>query len=171
MVKTVLDAFCVRSGILCRRCQEKLEKGQVSELDLKVIRTLSELEKENPELQDVTYHKAIEADDTIAILVERKDVAKLLSQGSRILKAMSEAFNKKIRILGSGSDARQFLEDLLSPFSILTINTIWIPDGTTETKVILTGRMPKRMPIDLEVVKKLAKQIRGMTLRIEFEKT
>jgi hypothetical protein len=54
--------------------------------------------------------------------------------------------------------------------SILTLNTIWIPDGTTETKVILMGRQPRRMPVDPDVVKKLAKQLRNMTLRIEFEK-
>jgi hypothetical protein len=59
----------------------------------------------------------------------------------------------------------------LSPLSILTLNTIWIPDGSTETKVVISGREPRRLPIDPETVKGLAKQIRNITLRIEFERT
>jgi len=170
MVKTILDAFCIKSGILCRKCQEKIEKGQITDLDLKIIRLLSDLEKENPTLQDVTYHKAVEADDNLAILVDRRDMGKMLSGGARVVHAISDSLGKRVKILGYGGDDRQFLDDLFSPVSILTLNTIWIPDGSTETKVILAGRQPKRMPVDPEIVKKLAKQLRNMTLRIEFEK-
>jgi len=171
MVKTILDAFCIKSGILCRKCQEKIEKGQITNLDLKIIRLLSDLEKSNPALQDLTYHKAVETDGTLAILVNRRDMGKMLSGGAKPVHAISDALGKKVKILGYGGDDRQFLEDLFSPLSILTLNTIWIPDGSTETKVILTGREPRRMPVDPEVVKRLAKELRSMTLRIEFEKT
>jgi transcription antitermination factor NusA-like protein len=170
MVKTILDAFCIKSGILCRKCQEKIEKGQITDLDLKIIRLLSDLEKENPALQDVTYHKAVEADGNLAILVDRRDMSKMLAGGARIVHIISDSLGKTVKILGYGGDDRKFLEDLFSPLSILTLNTIWIPDGSTETKVILTGRQPRRMPVDLEIVKKLAKQLHDMTLRIEFER-
>ena len=52
----------------------------------------------------------------------------------------------------------------------MTLNTIWIPDGSTETKVVISGHEPRRLPVDLETVKGLAKQIRNITLRIEFER-
>jgi len=171
MVKTILDAFCIKSGILCRKCQEKIERGQITDLDLKIIRLLSDLEKENPALQDVTYHRAVEADSNLAILVDRRDMSKMLAGGAKIVHAISDALGKTVKILGYGGDDRKFLEDLFSPLSILTLNTIWIPDGSTETKVILTGRQPRRMPVDPDIVKKLAKQLRNMTLRIEFERT
>ena len=171
MVKTILDAFCVKSGILCRKCQEKIEKGQITDLDLKIIRLLTELERENPALQDVTYHKAVEAENNAVILVDRRDMGKILSGGAKTVHAISDSLGKKVKILSYGGDDRQFLEDLLSPVSILTLNTIWIPDGSTETKVILSGRQPRRMPVDLEMVKAFAKQLRNMSLRIEFERS
>jgi len=171
MVKTILDAFCVKSGILCRKCQEKIEKGQITDLDLKIIRLLTELEKENPALGDVTYHKAVEAENNVAILVDRRDMGKILSGGAKTVHAISDSLGKKVKILSYGGDDRQFLEDLLSPVSILTLNTIWIPDGSTETKAILSGRQPRRMPVDLEMVKAFAKQLRNMSLRIEFERS
>ncbi len=171
MVKTILDAFCVKSGILCRRCEEKLEKGQITELDLKVIQKIVELEKDNPVLEDVTYHRAVEADDLMAVLVDKKDLPKLLGGGARIVKELGETFGKRVKLISYGGDDREFLEDLLSPLSILTINTVWIPDGSTETKVILTGRQPRNMPVDLEKVRKIAQELKGMTLRVEFERS
>jgi transcription antitermination factor NusA-like protein len=170
MVKTILDAFCVKSGILCRRCEEKVEKGQVTELDLKVIRRIVELEKDNPILQDVTYHRAVEADGVMAVLVDKKDMPKLLGGGAKIVKDLGDTFGKRVKLISYGGDDREFLEDLFSPLSILTINTVWIPDGTQETKVILTGREPRRMPVELEKVRKIAQELKGMTLRVEFER-
>lgn len=170
MVKTILDAFCVKSGILCRRCEEKLEKGQITDLDLKVIQRMVELEKEHPVLQDVTYHRSVEADGMMAVLVDRKDIPRLLGGGAKIVKDLGDTFGKRVKLISYGGDDREFLEDLFSPLSILTINTIWIPDGSTETKVILTGRQPRRMPVDVEIVKTMAQELKGMTLRVEFER-
>jgi len=160
----------VKSGILCRRCEEKVEKGLVTELDLKVIQRIVELEKDNPVLQDVTYHRSVEADGVMAVLVDKKDMPKLLGGGAKIVKDLGETFGKRVKLISYGGDNRDFLEDLFSPLSILTINTVWIPDGTQETKVILTGREPRRMPVDLEKVRKIAQELKGMTLRVEFER-
>jgi hypothetical protein len=71
-------------------------------------------------------------------------------------------------VLEYGVDDRKFLEDLFAPFSILTINTIWLPDGTTETRVILKKR-GRRIPyLNIEALKQIAQKARGMTLRVEF---
>jgi len=171
LVKTILDNFCVKSGILCSKCEEKLRRGLLTELDLKIIKILSELEKEHPLLQDVSFHKSAEVGNTLAILVDKRDIGKILSHSAKILRAIGEKTGRRIKILGYGGDAREFLEELFNPFSILTINTIWLPDGSTETKVILSGRSPRHMPVDFDTIRKLAKEIRGLTLRIEFEKT
>ncbi|MBS7655574.1 hypothetical protein KEJ50_03635 [Candidatus Bathyarchaeota archaeon] len=171
MVKTILDEFCVKSGVLCAKCEEKLRKGQVTSLDFKVIKVLVELEKDYPVLKKVFLHKSVETNNTLAILVNKKDMIQILTQGGKIIKALAEKIGKKrIKLLSYGSSEREFLEELLSPFSILTVNTVWLPDGSTETKVILPGRQPKRLPIDFEEVKKIAKEVKGMSLRIEFEK-
>lgn len=129
-----------------------------------------ELEKDNPVLQDVTYHRSVEADGVMAVLVDKKDMPKLLGGGAKIVRDLGETFGKRVKLISYGGDDREFLEDLFSPMSILTINTIWIPDGTTETKVILTGRRPRNMPVDLDKVRRIAEELKGMTLRVEFER-
>jgi len=167
-VKTPLCNFCLRSGILCPKCQAKLNSGEITRTDLKIAQILLSLEERFPSLQNVYFHKAVEADGILAVIVGQGDVPKLLSYGGKIIKELGQKTGKTIRVLEYGVSDRKFLEDLFAPYTILTINTIWLPDGTTETRVILKkrGRRPPRL--NVEALKKIAKKLKGITLRIEF---
>jgi transcription antitermination factor NusA-like protein len=167
-VKTALCNFCLKSGILCSKCQGKLKSGEVSEADFEIARQLLSLEEKYPSLQDVYFHKAIEANGVLAIVVKRGDVPRLLGYGGKIIRSLGEKTGKTIRVLEQGVDDRKFLEDLFIPLRILTINTIWLPDGTTETRVILS-RGRRRTP-NVEALKKIAQEARGITLRVEFSR-
>ena len=167
-MKTELCSFCLKSGILCPSCRRKLKSGAISEIDLKIAQILLSLEKTYPSLQDIYFHKAVEASRVLAIVVGKGDVARLLSYGGKILKELGKKVGKRIHVLEHGVDDRKFLEDLFSPLSIITINRIWIPDGTTQTRVILRKTRRKSPLINVEALKKIAKELRGITLRVEF---
>lgn len=167
-MKTVLCSFCLKSGILCQKCSARLESGEISELDLKIARLLLSLEEKYPPLQNVYFHRAVEAGKTLAIIVGCGDVHRLLGYGGRIIKALNEETGKNIRVLEDGVDERKFLEDLFAPLSIMTINTIWLPDGSTETRAILRKRRGAQPPFDVKALKEIAQTIRSMTLRVEF---
>lgn len=160
--------FCLKSGILCPKCQGKLRLGDISKTDLEIGRLLMSLENTYPPLQDVYFHKAVEADGVLALIVGRGDVAKLLSYGGKILRTINEKTGKNVRILEYGVDDRKFLEDLFAPLNIITINTIWLPDGSQETRVILRKRRRRPPPFNLEAVKRIAQRVRGITIRVEF---
>ena len=167
-MKTELCSFCLKSGILCQKCSGKVKAGEISELDLKIARSLLALEEKYPSLQNVCFYKAVAVDKTIAIVVGHGDVPKLLGYGGKIIRAIGEETGKSVRILEYGVDDRKFLEDLFMPLNILTINTIWLPDGTTETRVILKKRRSSSMPFDLKALKEIARKVRKMSLRVEF---
>ena len=167
-MKTVLCSFCLKSGILCQKCSARLESGEISELDLKIARLLLSLEEKYPPLQNVYFHRAVEAGKTLAVIVGSGDVHRLLGYGGRIIKALNEETGKNIRILEDGVNERKFLEDLFAPLSIMTINTIWLPDGSTETRAILRKRRGAQPPFDIKALKEIAQKIRNMTLRVEF---
>ncbi len=160
--------FCLKSGILCPKCQTKLRLGEISKTDLEIGRLLLSLENSYPPLQDVFFHKAVETDGVIALIVGRGDVSKLLSYGGKILRALGEKTGKSIRVLEHGADNRKFLEDLFAPLNIVTINTIWLPDGSQETRVILRKRGRRRPHVNLAAVKQIAQRVRGITLRVEY---
>jgi len=168
-LKTNICSFCLKSGILCRNCQEKLRSGEVTKLDVEVGRNLLELEEKFPSLQRITFHRAYEANGVLALVVGQGDLHNFLSQGGRILRELEKPLHKKIRVVEKGGALRTFLESLFMPAEIISINKIWIPDGTTETRVILSDSQ-RKLPIDQKSVKKLAWEIEGITLRVEFER-
>ena len=167
-MRTELCSFCLKSGILCQKCSAKVKSGEITELDLKVARLLLSLEGKYPSLQNVSFHKAVGVGKTLAIIVGHGDVPRLLGYGGKIIKALGDETRKSVRVLEYGVDDRKFLEDLFMPLSILTINTIWLPDGTTETRVILKKKRGSQMPFDLKALKEIAHKVRKMSLRVEF---
>ncbi len=167
-MRTELCSFCLKSGILCQKCSAKVKSGEISELDLKIAQLLLSLEGKYPSLQNICFYKAIGVGKTLAIVVGHGDVPRLLGYGGKIIKALGDETRKSVRVLEYGVEDRKFLEDLFMPLSILTINTIWLPDGTTETRVILKRKRGNKLPFDLKALKEIAYKVRKMSLRVEF---
>ena len=167
-MRTELCSFCLKSGILCQKCSAKVKSGEITELDLKIARSLLSLEGKYPSLQNVCFYKAVAVGKTLAVIVGHGDVPRLLGYGGKIIKTLGEETRKSVRVLEYGVDDRKFLEDLFMPLSILTINTIWLPDGTTETRVILKRKRGSQLPFDLKALKEIASKVRKMSLRVEF---
>jgi len=163
-----LCSFCLKSGILCQKCLAKVKSGEVSETDLRVARLLLSLEEKFPSLQNVYFHKTVETDGTLAIVVGPGDVPRLLGYGGKIIKTLGEETGKNIRVFENGADNRKFLEDLFAPLNILTINTIWLPDGSTETRVIVGRKRGGRSSLNVKALKDIASKVRNITLRVEF---
>jgi transcription antitermination factor NusA-like protein len=154
--------------MLCQKCLARVKSGEISELDLKIARLLLSLEPRYPSLQNIDFRKAVDVDRTLAIIVGPGDVSRLLGYGGKIVKALGEETGKSVRVLENGTDDRKFLEDLFAPLSIVTINTIWLPDGTTETRVILKKRYGRQPPFNVKALKEIANKVRNITLRVEF---
>ncbi|MFW6117135.1 MAG: hypothetical protein ACOC6G_00945 [Thermoproteota archaeon] len=167
-MKTELCNFCLKSGILCQKCLAKVKSGKISKLDLKIARLLLSLEERYPTLQNVHFYKAVDVGDMLAVLVGEGDVPRLLSYGGKIIRTLGDRVGREIRVLEHGTSDRKFLEDLFAPLSIVTINTIWLPDGTTETRAILKKKSWRNPPFDIDALKKIASEVRDMTLRVEF---
>ncbi|HEX9262326.1 MAG TPA: hypothetical protein VF893_07340, partial [Candidatus Bathyarchaeia archaeon] len=167
-LKTELCSFCLKSGILCQKCSAKVKSGEISDTDLKIARLLLSLEEKYPSLQNVCFYRAIEAGRTLAVIVGHGDVPRLLGYGGKIMKAIGDETGRSVRVLEYGVDDRKFLEDLFLPLNILTINTIWLPDGSTETRVILRRKRGAQMPFDLKALKEIALKVKKMSLRVEF---
>lgn len=167
-MKIPLCNFCVKSGILCQRCQEKVRSGEVSDTAINIAKLLLKLEGKYPTLQKTSFYNAYQVEDVIAIIVGSGDLHRFLSGGGVILRAIVENTGKKIKILEKKGGAREFFEDLFTPAMITSINKIWLPDGSIETRVIITGYY-RRLPLKIKILKDLAKKVRGVTLRIAFE--
>jgi len=168
-MQTQLCEFCLRSGMLCSKCQEKIRRGDVTDLYMRIARYLMDIEHEYPLLQKARLEKVVGAGGFLVLVVGRGDQAKFNSYGGKLTKTVGDEFRKRVLVLEEGLSDRRLLEDLFATQQIVTINIIWLPDGSTETRVVLRGRGSKRLSNKrIQALTEIAKKIRNMNLRVEY---
>ena len=163
-----LCEFCLKSGMLCNKCKTKVESGEVSTDYIDVAKLLLGLENQFPFLQKVRLENVLEAGGFLVLVVGKGDAAKF-NIDAKLTRDLGDQFNKRVLVIESGVKDRQFLEDLFMNQHIVTINIIWLPDGSTETRVVLQGRGSRRLSKKrLQALVNVAKIVRNMDLRVEY---
>jgi len=168
-LKIPICTFDAKTGILCAKCQNKLDTGQITQADVQVSKALVKLAEKNPDFNKLTLLRSVEADGNYVLEVEQSDAAAFRAKPEMKSK-LEELLKQKVWIVGASPSDRRFLEDLFYPNRILTVNTVWLPDGSKLTKVIIPARRGERAGGDMEALKKVVKQVRGIELMIEFER-
>ncbi len=136
---------------------------------MKVAQYLLKVENQNPQLQRAKLQKVADIGGFLVIVVGRGDRNKFLGDSGRLSRDIGDEFNRRVLIIEEGVNDRGFLEDLFTGQHIVTINIIWLPDGTTETRVVLQGRGARRLSKKrLRALAEIAKRIRNMDLRVEY---
>ena len=105
----------------------------------------------------------------LVLVVGRGDRSRFMSYGGKLTRALGDEFKKRVLVIEKGVSDRQFLEDLFTNQRIVTINIIWLPDGSTETRVVLRGRRRQRLSKKrIKALIEIAKKVRNMSLRVEY---
>ena len=163
-----LCEFCLKSGMLCNKCKAKVESGEVSDQYIDVAKLLLGIENQYQFLQKVRLDNVLEAGGFLVLVVGKGDAAKI-NADPKLTRDLGDQFNKRVLVIESGVKDRQFLEDLFASQHIVTINIIWLPDGSTETRVVLQGRGSRRLSKKrLQALVNVAKTVRNMDLRVEY---
>ncbi|MCP8321764.1 MAG: transcription elongation factor NusA [archaeon] len=168
-MKTPICSFCAKTGILCPKCEAKLRGGHISKADVEASVQLTKLAEKLPELNKITLIRAFDIDGEYVLVLKAGDLATLRREPQTIKKIESGLQRKVWFIEGEASD-RKMLEDLFYPIKIVTVNMVWLPDGSKLTKAIIPGRKTEKFPLDIEQVKRVAKEVRGIDLLVEFER-
>jgi transcription antitermination factor NusA-like protein len=162
-------AFDAKTGILCSKCQSKLNAGQITEADIQASRALVKLAEKRNELNRLTLLRSFEVEGNYLLEVEQADAA-IFRSSPETKQKLEELLNGKVWTIAASNSDRRFLEDLFYPIRILTVNTVWLPDGSKLTKVIVPGRRVDRLASEIETLKKIVKQVKGIELMVEFER-
>jgi len=168
-VQTHLCEFCLRSGMLCSKCREKIKTGEVTDLYMKAAQSLLEIENQYPLLQKTRLENVVRAGGFLVLVVGRGDRNRFMSYGGKLTRALGDEFKKRVLVIEEGVSDRQFLEDLFTNQHIVTINIIWLPDGSTETRVVLRAQRRQRLSKKrINALLEIAKKVRNMSLRVEY---
>lgn len=162
-------AFDAKTGILCAKCQAKLTAGQISEADIQVSRALVKLAEKVNEVNKMTLLRSFQVDGNYVLEVEQADAAMVRSK-PEIKQKLEEQLKGRVWVIASSNSDRRFLEDLFYPIRLLTVNTVWLPDGSKLTKAIVPGRRVEKLSGEIEMLKRIVKQVKGIELMVEFER-
>lgn len=162
-------AFDAKTGILCAKCQAKLTAGQITEADIQVSKALVKLAEKIPDVNKMTLLRSFQVDGNYVLEVEQADAAIVRSK-PEIKQKLEEQLKGKVWVIAASNSDRRFLEDLFYPIRLLTVNTVWLPDGSKLTKAIIPGRRVERLSGEIETLKKIVKQVKGIELMVEFER-
>ena len=155
--------------MLCLKCQEKVRNGEVNDLYMKVAQYLLDVEAQYPTLNKARLNGVFDAGGFIVLVVGKGDRNKFMESTGKLLRSLGDKFNKRILVIEEGVNNRGFLEDLFENQHIITINIIWLPDGSTETRVVLQGRGARRLSKKrIKALVDIARKVRKMDLRVEY---
>jgi transcription antitermination factor NusA-like protein len=161
--------FDAKTGILCANCEARLKRGEIGEADVEASKAIASAADRASELNKVTLRRAFGVGGAYVLEVRQEDVLSLRTN-LEARSALEDALGGKVWIVGAGSDDRRFLEDVFFPAKVLTVNTVWLPDGGKRTKVIVPGKRSERRFGDFDKLRDAVKQARGIELLVETDR-
>jgi len=161
-LRTPFHEFCLRSDVLCRSCQEKMEKGEFSELDLEISKILMSPEEDKASTGEVEFLKSYAARGILLIKLRKGGVAHLSAQLNDLQDKIRNATRRKAVFFDEGEPLRAVSERLLYPARILSSRTSWLPGGANLTVMRVDGKVE----VDLKEAAKLLSDLYGVELNI-----
>jgi len=167
-LKLPICNFDAKTGILCANCEAKLKSGQITRAEIDASRALVSHSDRNPLLSKAELTAAYETSGAYVLEFVTPDFQHLRDDPT-LRSELEASLKSKVWLVQKGSSDRKFLEDLLSPVKVLTVNTVFHPDGTKRTKVIVPSRRMERQVGDFDKLRSAARKARGIELLLETE--
>lgn len=168
-MRTPICSFDARTGVLCPKCNAKLRSGQITRTDVEISIKLTKAAEKSQDIAKIALSKATQIDDDYVLILEPGTLAPL-RRDPGFQKTLQAILGGKVWLTEADNTERKELEDLLYPVRIANVNTVWLPDGSKLTKVVIPGKKTEKFPHDTEMVTRILKETREMDLMVEFEK-
>ncbi len=160
---------CVNSGFLCNSCEQKLDTGELTEFELdlaKGLLTLEEQEKFNF-LKDISFHKAIDFEDVVILVLGRKDKLRITQDLINWIKETYEI--DELIFIEKTNKPRPVIEALIAPSKLISLNEIFLATGDIEFKAVIRSQDKEEILFTKEELEELVLELIGKVTRIEFE--
>ena len=166
-MKTPICSFDAKTGSLCSKCESKLKTGHLSVGDVEASIKLTRLAEKNNIIDKFTLVGAYKLEEKLVLILTPSDIS-LLRSDIELLNKIKKEFNDNVWFVESGASERRFIENLIFPIKISSINLVWLPDGNKLTKIIISNKKNQNKKIDSSNITKLAKEIKNIELLIEY---
>ncbi len=166
-VEIPLDKICVKTGVLCPRCQSLVDSGAYNDLDVKVMKALVEIERKYRTTW-LRFVKAYQIDDIVYVLLESRPGVPA-SLGADIRRHLDVEGVERVLVVEYRSDKRRLVEEVIAPYRVLGMEEAFLPDGGEVVIVKVPVEAKKLLnSIKGKYILKLAEKLLGKQVYIEF---
>ena len=168
-LKTPICSFDAKTGILCAKCEERLRSNDLTQDEVHASIVLTKLAQRYSQVDKFSLVTAFMV-ETDYVLVMRGSDLLLIRSHEEIRVEMEKLFDARVWMVESDSSDRRFIENLLFPSRVLSVNLIWLPDGNKLTRVIMDTIKTSDPTNDIHKIQKIAKKIKDIELLVEHKK-
>lgn len=165
MVLPICDV-CLKSGMLCQGCENKLKSGEISQLDLDIAKILYRVGDGK-----IGFKKTIEIGDIVIIITDKDQVGKIIGKGGKIVKELSRTLERKIRVVGENSDLKSVATDMIAPARISGINVVYGKDGEEKYKIRIRREDARRLPAKLDIINSIIQELSGEKTQVVIDRS
>ena len=165
-----LDVICVKSGVLCPRCQKLVDSGTYTLREVEIMKALFELEEKDANfkfLKDATYVKSYETNSMIVTILE---VSEDVPQTAliRLGRVLSEKLGSKVRVVRK-TDPKTLIAQIIAPARIQGVNSVWTPDGDVQYIVRISKQDARFLPMNINELEHLLTLIFNENYRVKIQ--
>ena len=166
-MKTPICSFDAKTGILCSKCESKVKSGHLTEGDIEGSIKLTHLAEKNNVIDKFTLVGAYKIDEKLVLILPASDISTLRAD-NELANRIKKEFNQNVWFVENGATEKRFIENLIYPIKISSINLVWLPDGNKLTKIIVSNKKNQNKKIEINNITKIAKDIKKIELLIEY---
>lgn len=167
-LQTPVCNICLKSGILCQGCGNKLKEGKISELEVKVSRILFELSKKHRGLEQLNLKKAVSVDGLVILVVGRGQIPLIIGRGGSTVQEIQRLLKSKVRAVEDGSTPKKLAQDILAPAEVLGVNVLYTKSGN-EFRIVVPHRYKRFLSRNQDKIKTTLKMLTDKNFTIVFE--
>jgi hypothetical protein len=147
----------LESGVLCSSCQEKMDKGLITQFDVDFSKYILTRREQFPPIEDITLFRALNVSDKLILVVNKKSRDVLLSLPD-FVEEMKAAYGEVV-ILERPITLRKLVRDLVYPAIEAGVNSLYLPDGSRENIVMLRAEDKPRIGYSLEELRQIVSAV------------
>ena len=160
--------FDLESDMLCTSCQAKLDRGEITAFDIEFSKWLLEKEKDHPNLEGLPLLGATRTKSRLILIVKKKKSKDLLLAEEAIMGELREKYGE-VMIVEGPVKLRNIIQEFIAPASEVGVNSLYLPDGSKESIVMLRGEDRERIKYSTDELRTIVSAIVGESVLFEYQ--
>ncbi|MFX0054811.1 MAG: hypothetical protein ACFFAX_12995 [Promethearchaeota archaeon] len=166
-MKLPVCVFDIESDMLCPICQQRLDRGEITDFDIEFSKWILDRSKEYPGIDDLNLLRAIETDERLILVVKKKNKEILLAAEGLINELIET--HGEVMVFEAPIKLRKIVRKLIEPALEVGVNSLYLPEGTKESIVMLKPEDRDRIAYSKEDLRKIVSAVMGESVLFQYQ--